>query len=718
MNLAEALNVALPDIPVRTLPKDRPPKLDPNLIAREQIQDGKPTIMVLIPSTRLIYPMPSAQWDLMCLFDGTGTYEEIAQLQTARTSVLYTETYVREFAELLSDQPFWSQTAQERNIALWEKLKESRRRRTEKKSRFGNLAEIKFSAWDPDTFLTKVHEKLSFVFTRGFLIFNLVLFSFMTWVWIDRWGEIWNDSLEYYNFTHKGVADLVEFWLLILVIGFIHECSHGLACKHTGAEVHSIGFLLIYLEPCFFCDVTEAWMFGDKWQRITTMVAGLWSELLLCGFATLIWWGTPPGGFVHEMSYKIILIGGLAAVLINLNPLVKLDGYFIFTEMVGITDLKELSTGFTTSWIKKKIFKLPVEIPFTPWRRRLLFVPYSILSGFYGYALLFFVVLFVYHAVYNYTPEWAFVPAIGLSWVLFRSRIRTFGRFLKTIYLDKKEFVISRLKSRRGWALAAALVCFAFAPIWREAVSGGFILEPVRKSVIRAHVPGRVTDVKAAEGEKVEAGATLLRLRDLKLESELAKAESSYEATVYRLTAARLHNAPIASPDQERRELETRVGLLRNQAAQLALTSEISGFVVTPRMDDLIGSYVPAGAKLGEVVDLSRMKARIYVAENELRKIHPGSVVKLRVQGLVFSLDGVVLSMAPASAIMEPGVMAEEKYAGLHAPHYYFADIDVPNNTGLLKAGMTGEARIFVRRRSLAGLTVETVTDFVSRKLW
>jgi len=156
-----------------------------------------------------------------------------------------------------------------------------------------------------------------------------------------------------------------------------------------------MGFLLIYLSPCFFCDVTEAWVFGDKWQRITTMAAGLWSELILCGFATLAWWGLPPGGFVHEISYKIILIAGVAALLINLNPLVKLDGYYIFTEMLEISDLKESSTDFTLSWVKKKIFHLPVSVPPVPWRRRLLFVPYAILSGAYGYVLLFFVIRFL-----------------------------------------------------------------------------------------------------------------------------------------------------------------------------------------------------------------------------------------------------------------------------------------------------------------------------------
>ncbi len=280
MNLAEALNVALPELPRVTASLKRLPKVDPNLIVKEQTQDGKAMVMVLVPSTRRYYPLTHDQWSLLALFDGERSYEEIAELYTSQTSVLYTEQYVRDFAQSTAELPFWYKTAQEQNIGLWEKLKEERRRRTQKHSRFGNLAEISFSAWDPNKFLTKAHAKLRWVFTPGFLVFNAVLLGFTAYIWIDRWGEIGRDSLEFYTFTHKGFGDIVEFWVLIFFVGLLHESSHGLCCKHTGGEVHRMGFLLIYLSPCFFCDVTEAWVFGSKWQRIMTMFAGLWSELI------------------------------------------------------------------------------------------------------------------------------------------------------------------------------------------------------------------------------------------------------------------------------------------------------------------------------------------------------------------------------------------------------------------------------------------------------
>ena len=83
-----------------------------------------------------------------------------------------------------------------------------------------------------------------------------------------------------------------------------------------------------------------------------------------------------------------MLITGVAVVLVNMNPLIKLDGYYFFSELLGIADVKEKSTAYVMGWIKKNIFRLPVEVDYVPKRRRFLYVPYCILSGAYSYMLL------------------------------------------------------------------------------------------------------------------------------------------------------------------------------------------------------------------------------------------------------------------------------------------------------------------------------------------
>jgi putative peptide zinc metalloprotease protein len=52
-------------------------------------------------------------------------------------------------------------------------------------------------------------------------------------------------------------------WLALSVVTALHECAHGLTCKHHGGEVHEIGFLLLFLLPCFYCNVSDAWLFRE-----------------------------------------------------------------------------------------------------------------------------------------------------------------------------------------------------------------------------------------------------------------------------------------------------------------------------------------------------------------------------------------------------------------------------------------------------------------------
>ena len=43
--------------------------------------------------------------------------------------------------------------------------------------------------------------------------------------------------------------------------------------------MHDMGFLLIYLSPAFYCNTSEAWVYGTRWQRITTAAAEIWLSL-------------------------------------------------------------------------------------------------------------------------------------------------------------------------------------------------------------------------------------------------------------------------------------------------------------------------------------------------------------------------------------------------------------------------------------------------------
>jgi putative peptide zinc metalloprotease protein len=338
MNLAEVLNVALPELPARRIEKSYP-RLHPNLIAREQIEGGVPVMVAMVSGGTYVMRFSPEQWKLVQLFNGQRSYREVVELYQQDTGITFGEEEVREFVEALDEGGLWYRTSAELTSTASQKLADERRRRAKKKI---DLSLMTFSTWDPDDYLTRVYSRLRFVYTEWFTLLTLGMFSIMTLIFVSGWSEIWRDTVRYYTFTDKSAADLAEFWLLFCWTGiFFHECAHGLTCKHFGGAVHSMGFMLVYLSPAFFCDVGEVYVYGGKWPRIAAIVAGIWVELMFCSVASIIWWGTPAGIPIHDFAYKIMLITGVAVVLMNLNPLIKLDGYYFFGELIGMPTLKE-----------------------------------------------------------------------------------------------------------------------------------------------------------------------------------------------------------------------------------------------------------------------------------------------------------------------------------------------------------------------------------------
>jgi putative peptide zinc metalloprotease protein len=714
MNLTEALETSLPEIPA--LAKDTRPRIHPNLIWRERTENGKTTITALVPGKGLLYRFSPQQWDLVQLFDGNRTIPEVADLYLEQSGIVYTPEQLQESIAGMGD--FWYKTPLEQNVALKQRLAGERQKRIEKKSKYGDVSHMEFGVWDPDRILTWAYPKLRFLYSRWYAVFSIVAFAWMMYIFYDRWDLIGRDTFLFFNFREKSFTDIVGFWLLAAVVLFFHECGHALTVKHYGGEVHRMGFLLIYLTPAFFTDSTEVFVYGEKWQRVNTVVWGAWAEMQICWIATLIWWGTPPGGVVHEAAYFLVLITGLAVFFFNWNPLIKLDGYYILTEMLGWPDLKEESTAYVSAWVKKHVWKLPVEVPFVPQQRRFGYVTYALASGVYSYGLLYLFARFVGNIATSISPDWGFLAGIAVAYRIFRSRIRTLVRFMRTLYLDKKEWLQRQLPPRRRLIGAIVLLVFAFLPIWRESVGGRFILEPVQRAVLRSEVPGYVEAVNVREGQQVAAGTELIHLRNLALETRAARAEADARVAAARATQAQLRWEDFgrARLEQDRLREESRV--LSDQLARLRMRSPFQGVVLSPRPQDWVGSYAEAGSELLEIADTSRMRARVYVAEADTKRAALGASARLLCDSSVLPIQGSVVTVAPAAYEIEPGLMAHSTFKGIRLPNYFVYDIVVDNPDGELRSGMAGRAKIFGKRRSLAALFWEPVGNFLGRKIW
>ena len=717
MNLTRALEVALPDIPARKLAESYP-RLDPGTTFREHIEDGRPMVRIYVPCSGGMYTFEPQDWQLAQLFNGERSYEEIAELFSNQTGTQYDLESVREFGDELEGGNFWYKTPQERNILCLQQSLEERRKKLKTRSKWADLSEVTFPAFNPDKFFTWIYRYTAWIYRPWFIAVCLTGFAISAGITATHWQAIGRDTIEFYNFSNRTWVDVFWLYVLGMFVVALHESAHAHACKHYGARVPAMGFALIYLTPAFYTDTTEGSVKGSRSQRLVIALAGIWSELMLCSVATPIWWGTPPETLIHNGAYFVMMLTGLMSLFINWNPLIKLDGYAMLCEIIGISGLKEDSTAYTVAWVKKYIWWLPVEVPYVPKRRRLGFAAYALLSGAYSYTVLYVVARFAGNFVRNFSPEWGFIPEIGVAMLVFRSRIRLLVNFMKFVYLDKKDRIIAWFTPRHTALAALAIAIFLALPLWRESVMGTFSLEPAREAVVRARVPGTLMQVLVREGEEVKAGAVLARLSNLPLQSEYEDARAKYLVASEEANAAALRFRGYGEALQERARLNARVGQISEMTEELDLRSPIAGAVVTPKVGDLLGAYLRAGQELLEVADLRTLRARVYISEFDLSKIRQGAPARLQVDGQVRKRDTNAEYVAARPTEKLPVGESEEGLRGLNGPHFFLVDLMVDNADGTLRPGMTGVARVYGRRRSLGARGWEWVANFWGRKIW
>jgi putative peptide zinc metalloprotease protein len=240
------------------------------------------------------------------------------------------------------------------------------------------LTAIRFRGINPDAALTTVHWRCRWLFSRTAAVLAALVVLLAASIVVGHFDEVRARLPELSVF-----ADWRNLFWLLATIGFVkvcHELGHALACKHFGGEVPEMGVLLLVFVPCLYCDVTDAWRFAGKWQRILVSAAGMLVELVTASMATIVWWYAQPG-LVQLVALDVMIVSTVHTLAVNGNPLLRYDGYYILSDLVESPFGSVRATRYracpATGCSASKPMKtrwFPPAIgcgsPLTPWHRR------------------------------------------------------------------------------------------------------------------------------------------------------------------------------------------------------------------------------------------------------------------------------------------------------------------------------------------------------------
>ena len=149
---------------------------------------------------------------------------------------------------------------------------------------------------------------------------------------------------------------------LVIVSAVWHELGHATACAYSGATPGAMGAGLYVIWPAFYTDVTDAYRLRRA-GRLRTDLGGVYFNALFALAA---------GGAYFATHFEPLL--ALVAVqhfqiLQQLTPLMRLDGYYVITDLAGVPDVLSRLKPLLLSFLP---FRAPSRrvSELKPWVRR------------------------------------------------------------------------------------------------------------------------------------------------------------------------------------------------------------------------------------------------------------------------------------------------------------------------------------------------------------
>jgi putative peptide zinc metalloprotease protein len=459
-------------------------------------------IVVKDPITNRFYRFTPVQASVLELLDGRHDFASIASIASEKHQTDVLEGQVREFAQklhalLLMDNPY-----------CWTKLENAAKTR---RRAFRSLLSIKIHAFNPDRLLTKLEKRLRFCFGLTFSIIIWLATFIALVISILNWESL---------FVSLGTLFSLYSIPLVIVVIFlvmtVHEFGHGLTLKHFGGKVEEMGFMLLYFIPAFYCNVSDAWMLKKR-ERIWVTLAGAYIQMFLWALATIAWRllaVETPGSTV---CIVIIAVTGIQTLL-NLNPLIRLDGYYLLSDWVEVPNLRPKALGYLKNRFKSIISGTAYGNSRALSRKeRRLFFYYGTASFLFTALLVAFMFQRVGGWIIREYHTWGIVFASMLFLAIIptakKEKAETSRRLFKTL--------IIRIRKAPLVFMCLILVLFAVALMpWELKISGDFVITAEKRMSVTPQVVGNLRTIYVDQGSRVHRGELLADIENLELSNE------------------------------------------------------------------------------------------------------------------------------------------------------------------------------------------------------
>lgn len=480
-----------------------------------------------------------------------------------------------------------------------------------------NYLYVKVPLVRPEATLRRLLVYVQPLFTRAFAY--VVASSGLVGVYlVSRQWDTFYHTFQFF-FSWQGA---ITYAFALIFIKSAHELGHAFSAIRFGCRVPSMGVCLLVMFPVLYTDVTDAWRLRDRRERLIIGAAGVIVELTIACFATLAW-SFLPDGVLRSVTFSLATVGWVLSIAVNFNPLMRFDGYYLFSDLLGVDNLQSRAFEFGRWRMREILFGLNNPPPERlPRKTAKILTVYAWCVWVYRLILFTGIALLVYHFAFKALGITLF--AVEIIFFILGPIVRELMRWWR----DGSSILATQRS--RATAMGAAIAILALSVPWSGTVSVPAVMESAQLARVFPKSAGLVKDVLVKTGENVEAGAPLLRIKSADLDHRI-------ELTNRKIDLVKLRLARRASDEEDRttslvmeqelRALTVELDGLRREEADLTVRAPISGRVAEFNSEIHPGRSVSRSEFVALIEGAGdQLTARGYISEGDVGRVESGTI--------------------------------------------------------------------------------------------
>ena len=534
-----------------------------------------------------------------------------------------------------------------------------------------------------------------------------------------QWDTFISSFLHFFSWSGA-----LAYGVVLCAVKVVHELGHAYTATRFGCRVPTIGVAFMVLMPVLYSDVSDSYRLSSKRKRLGIAAAGVIAELGLAAIATLLW-AFLPDGVLRSAAFIVATSSWIMSLTINLNPLMRFDGYYLLADGLGLPNLQDRAFAFGQWWVRELLFapRAPQPEQVSPsTRRTMILYAWSI----WAYRLILFtgIAVMVYHYFFKVLGIALFLVEIVFFICLPIWRELKIWWERRGAFAQTGRFAVSTV----GLVALLTLMCLP----WAGRVSVPALLQAKVYATVYAPAPGRIATVAVRPGQSVREGDTLLVLESPKLAKDTKVAETQVALLDLRLQRQAGNLEDRAQGQVLAQSLEAKLteldGLAEKQR-KLLLQAPIDG-IVADRADSLapgrwINEKLPLAYILNPqkavVVALAPVEDVNLLAVGQEALFIPNDITRSSYQARITEVrewDEQDFSLPYLASVYGGSVpVRKDAHGRLRAEQsVYRIELDVEDRAEALDQAVTGQLHIAGKTQSLMSRVWDRVVAVAIRE--